>query len=411
MSMKSKISLGIFGVVILFTFILSGQIIENNKAGYYQVKQAAISGELTVKMTAGWYGQFFGDITTYKQVATVGFGSEKGEGSADIGAVDVQFNDGSLAKISGMVRVVLPTDPDKLIVLKNKYASGYEHFIRSGIVPMVTNAIKLSANLRSAQDAYTTLALLQQAVDDQLRNGIYKTRSDVKEIVRSNGDVEKTKLTEIVKDKNGIPVRVSNILAELGCSIDQCVLSVPDFDNKVKEMISKRKDEAMKTELAKQAAIRAQQDRLTIEEQGKADVMKVKYKMEEEKIAAVVTAKKEKEVAELDARKKLEVAKLDKLAAREYKAKKIYQAEADATYKRKVMVADGALAQKLKTYEAVQARWAEAIQKSGVNWVPQIIMGGGSKSKGGNGAQALIELLGVKAAKELALDMSINKNK
>lgn len=411
MSLKTKLSLTFFGILIILTIVLSGQIIENNRAGYFQVKQAFMTGKLTSRMEPGWYAQMFGAIHTYKNVSTIGFGDEKGEGSADIRAIPVIFNDGSKATISGLVRIKLPSTPEGAINLKKLYAGGFEHFIRSGIVPIVKNAVKLSANLRSAQDAYTTLALFQQDVGDQLRNGIYETSSDVIERTTSAGDVEKIRLTKVVLDSvTGKPKRVSNRLSELGCEITECVISIPDFDNLVENMIAKRKEEAMKTELAKQAAIRAQQDRITIEEQGKADVMKVKYQKEQEKIAAVVDAQKEKEVAELGAHKKLEVAKLERMAAKEYKTKRILEAEADATYKRKVMVADGALAQKLKTYEAVQARWAEAIEKSGVNWVPQVVMGDGGRQRS-NGANALIDLLGVKAAKDLALDMSMKGNR
>jgi len=71
-------------------------------------------------------------------------------------------------------------------------------------------------------------------------------------------------------------------------------------------MIAKRKDEAMKTELAKQAALRAQQDAITAEEQGKANVAEEKYKQEVVKIAAVTVAQKEFEVAQFQAKQALE---------------------------------------------------------------------------------------------------------
>ncbi len=167
-----------FGVLaIIFVFLARG-IFETNEAGYFQVRQAAFTGTMSVKFDAGTYFQWFGNITTYKNVTTCGIGAHRGDGSADIDAVDVIFNDGSKAKISGLIRVKLPTTIEGAINLKKEYALGFDHFIQSGVVPIVNNAIKLSANLRSAQDAYTTLALFQQAVEDQLRNGIYVTKSD-----------------------------------------------------------------------------------------------------------------------------------------------------------------------------------------------------------------------------------------
>jgi hypothetical protein len=401
-------------IILILVAIFSGKIIENNKAGYCQVKQAFITGKMSTRMTPGWYLQLNGQIFTYKQVATVGFGDEKGEGSADIDAVPVIFNDGSKAKISGLVRIKLPATHEGLLDLKNEYAGGYEHFIRSGVVPVVKNSIKLSANLRSAQDAYTTLALFQQAVEDQLRNGIYKTRSDVRVIVRSTGEKEKIRLTEIVMDSaTGDPVRETHRLQELGCELTECVVHIPAFDSLVETMIAKRKEEAMLTELAKQQAIRAQQEKITAEEKGKAAVMTVQYEKEQVKIAAVVEARKDKEVAELNAQKELEVAKLQRSAAVEQKQREILLGQGEATRKRLVMQADGALKQKLDTWlEGQKIAWTN-IGKSNVNWVPQIIMGGGAG--GGkthpyaNGASYLMDILAVNQAQQLGLNMGVKK--
>ena len=62
-----------------------------------------------------------------------------------------------------------------------------------------------------------------------------------------------------------------------------------------------------------------------------------------------------------------------KLAASEYKQEQILRGEGDGAYKRIVMQADGALAQKLATYEKVMNRFASAIEKQ--KWVPEIQMG------------------------------------
>lgn len=303
---KQKIFAIAFGVLALALVVMMGSIIETNKAGFFQIKQAAITGNMTIRFEPGTYFQNFGSITTYRNVATVGIGNQRGEGSADIPAVDVIFNDGSKAVISGLVRIKLPNTIEGGLNLKEEYSQGYEHFIRSGVVPVVNNAIKLSANLRSAQDAYTTLALFQQAVDDQLRNGIYVTKSDKVLVERSTGDVEEMRVTVLVYDENGVPLRTPNRLAQLGCEVLECVIDIPQFDAKVEEMISLRKDEAMKTELAKQSAIRAKQDALTAEEQGKANVAKAKYEQEVVKVSAVTVAQKEFEVAALQAKREEE---------------------------------------------------------------------------------------------------------
>jgi hypothetical protein len=108
--MKNKKIVAIaFGVLAIMFLILARGIFQTNDAGYFQVKQAAISGKMSVRQNAGTYFQWFGTISEYKNVTTVGIGEHHvGDGTADIDAVDVIFNDGSKAKISGLIRVKLP---------------------------------------------------------------------------------------------------------------------------------------------------------------------------------------------------------------------------------------------------------------------------------------------------------------
>ena len=369
--MKNKKVFAIAFVILAVLFlVMARSLFQTNDAGYFQVKQAAITGDMTVRFDAGTYGQWFGNISEYKNVATCGIGAHQGEGSADIEAVDVIFNDGSKAQISALIRVKLPTTVEGAIELKKEYAQGYEHFIRSGIVPIVQNAIKLGANLRSAQDAYTTLALFQQAVEDQLRNGIYVTKSDKVENVTATGDIEEQRVTVLVYGEDGEPLRTPNRLQQLGCEVLECVIDVPAFDPKVNEMIAARKDEAMKTELAKQSAIRAKQDALTAEEQGKANVATAKYKQEVVKVEAVTVAQKEYEVAALAAKKEDENRK-----AAIYKG----QGEAEAA---RLKVKAGLTPQEEVEW-AYKTSVGVAAELAKVN-VPSIVVSGGNGSSGAN---------------------------
>jgi len=68
------------------------------------------------------------------------------------------------------------------------------------------------------------------------------------------------------------------------------------------------------------------------------------------------------------------------------------------------MSADGALATKLKAWQAVHMRYAEAIEKQ--KWVPDIQMGS-SPNATGSAATDLIEMLKAQTAKDLRLDMSM----
>ena len=372
-NVKKWIKLGI-GIVLIIVFLSSlGNILETNDEGFFQIKQAIWTGEMSVRLAPGTYFQNFGSIFDYKQVATIGIGSQVGEGSADVPAVRVIFNDGSKADISALVRVQLPRTDEAILNLKKEFSGGYDHFIRSGVVPIVENAIKLAANLRSAQDAYTTLALFQQAIEDQLRNGIYVTKSDKIIVTRSTGDTEEQKITAVVEDSTGNPLRMQNRFYDLGCEVKECVISMPEFDPKVEEMIAARKDEAMKTELAKQEAIRAKQDAITAAEKGKANVAKAEAEKLVEKIKAVTDAQKNFEVAEFNKKRDKEVAEARLITQK---------AEADAN---KLLVAAGLTPLERAT---IDKETAIGVAEHMSKWVgPQIVITGGDEGKGGSGIE------------------------
>jgi len=386
---KTKIFIFSAVVILIALGISANSIWQTNDEGYFQVKQAFYTGEMTVRLQPGTYFQTFGEILTYKQVATVGFGEQKGEGTADIPAIPVIFNDGSKADISGLVRIQLPNNEADILSLKREFAGGYDHFIVAGIVPIVQNAVKLSANLRSAQDAYTTLALFQQAIEDQLRNGTYVTKSESQKIKRLSGEDETKQVTVIVTypdsskltDKNGLPLagqprRIANRFTELGCKVNDCVISIPNFDPKVEEMISKRKDEAMKTELAKQSAIRSQQDALSAVEQGKANVATAKYEKEVELVRATTKAKEKFEVAQFAAKE-----------AKELKKKKIALAEG---IKQELLIADG-LSARAKYQIDANVRQAIGVAEHMSKWKgPEIVVGAGNDGKSGGIETALM---------------------
>jgi hypothetical protein len=71
------------------------------------------------------------------------------------------------------------------------------------------------------------------------------------------------------------------------------------------------------------------------------------------------------------------------------------------------MEADGALQPKLDTVLEVHKVWADAYSKAGQQ-VPQIVMGGGSSGQTSMGnAQAMMEILAAKAAKDFAVDLGV----
>ena len=113
-----------------------------------------------------------------------------------------------------------------------------------------------------------------------------------------------------------------------------------------------------------------------------------------------------KEIAE--AEKQLQVATLAAKTAEQFKKEQILIGEGEGARKRLVMEANGALDAKLEAYVTVSKSYADAIGKYQGAWVPSVVMGNGG-GQAGNGAQALVEMLTAKTARELGVDMAVTK--
>lgn len=117
----------------------------------------------------------------------------------------------------------------------------------------------------------------------------------------------------------------------------------------------------------------------------------------------ILEAEKDRASAVIAAEKELQVADLDRKTAIAYKDSQLQRAEGDATYKRKVMEADGALAPKLDAYIEVNKIWAGAFAAYKGTFVPQIIMGG-SQNGQSNTAQDFMNMMMLKTSKDLLGD-------
>jgi hypothetical protein len=254
-------------------------------------------------------------------------------------------------------------------------------------------------------------AYIPSGPSQQFSQGKFQTRLEKEtSIDDSTGKRVVKNIPVISYGENGLPIHLDSDLTDYGIIVNGFQITDWDFEPKTLQQIATKREATMAIITAIANAERAKQDAITSEEQGKANVMTAKYQKEVLKEQAIVDAQREKEVAVISAEQGVEVARQQKLeaeqrkfAAAEYKQEQIFRGEGDGSYKRLVMEADGALAQKLETYERVMGRFASAIEKQ--KWVPEVQMS--VSASGGSSAMTLIDMMGVKAAKDLALDLQI----
>ena len=87
----------------------------------------------------------------------------------------------------------------------------------------------------------------------------------------------------------------------------------------------------------------------------------------------------------------------------------ILEGEGEAAKRKLIMEADGALGMKVEAWTKAQGFWANAFQNAKQPMVPQIMTGGGSHgdaSSAPNNMQNIMEIIGIKAAKDLGLDLT-----
>lgn len=408
----SKSTMFFIGSAIL-TLIVIMSTIGINDNGWRTVVQWP-NGTTFVKFTPGVYLSLFGTTESYPDEMTLDYeGNTDGIGTMVENGISVRYQDGGTGTTYGKLRVSLPTDEPTMLKLHRsvRSADGVANRI---LRPTVKEAHNMTAGLMTSEEAYAEKrGIYIQWVEDQLRNGKYQTELREIETTNEAGQVEKKQVPVIKTGEANLPLHTESVFTNYGIIVSQSPIVNWDFEKKTLDQISAKRNATMAIITAKAEAERAKQDAITAEEQGKAKVMEARYQKEQEKIKAVVDAEKSKEVAVIDAEQKVAVAeqqKLEqeqlKLAAYEEKKRLIALGEGEATRKKLVMQADGALQQKLATYEKVNARYAEAIGKNKL--VPEVVMGAGAGGAGNNTAATdLINMLSVRTAKELSLDMSM----
>ncbi len=389
----------LFAIAAIVLIALSGSIVESVDADEIVVIQDPVDGELHFYFSPGLKYQNFGTAQHYKKESQYWFSSAVDQGSAADQSIKIRFNDGGHAKISGSIRFKLPMDETNMSKIHMLYGS-QEAVEQQLIRTVIEKSVYMTGPLMSSKESYAERRNdLLSFIDDQAAYGVYKTTTkEVKGIDPLSGKEKTVTVVEIVKDTtaNTLKRQGESPLADIGIGIYNLSINKIVYDEVVDQQIKAQQKAIMDVQTAIAETKKAEQNAIKVEEEGKASAAKAKWDQEVIKAKMVTEAEQTKEVARLGAEE-----------AEYYKKEQTLRGEGEATYKRLVMQADGALKQKLETYENVQKYWADAVKGYTGNWVPNIVMG---ESQGNsNGANKLVDFMTVKYANDLSLDLGIKK--
>lgn len=345
------------------------------------------SGTTFVKFSPGMYVALFGSITEYSDVITT---------DLDHTNATVRYQDGGTGYVEGTVRAILPTDEVGMLKLHRSFRG--EQGLRSKLLdPEIQQALNLTAGLMTSEEAYNSKrGQYREWGMAQLQKGTYKTVMAPKTIIVEGIEVQKD-VSQILKI-DGVAQHNSSPFNDYGMVISQFQLTEWGFEEATLRQISDKRNAEMAVITAKANTTRAKEEALQSAAEGEKAVTIAKFDEEKKNQPMIAAAAKDLEVAKLTVIKEQENAK----AAKFYKIAVDTRTSADAGRKKQLMEADGALEQKLKAYVTVQGKFAEEFGKQ--KWVPDMQFGATSGSTTGSAASDMIDLLTVKAARDLNFD-------
>ena len=246
-------------------------------------------------------------------------------------------------------------------------------------------------------------ASMAQDFSDQLKNGVFILKTNDKVVFdsleRENKRIYETKPLE---DANGNIKRKFSSIKEYGITVADAAITDVDYEDRVDKVLAKKIDASTRASVSKQELLTAQQQQLTAKAKGEQRLVEIEYAQKQEQTKQVVAAQTQVELAKQDLLKQ----DIARQAAEKEAAKIKILADAEAYSRQRVMNADGALDKKLAAYKDVQKYWADALKGYQGNITPQVVTGGNAGAV--NGATQFMEIMGVKAARDLNLDL---KNK
>lgn len=366
---KKSIFGGLIAILAVVFVCCLGRIGEDVKNEEIVVNQFPFSGEMEYWTTPGFKWQWFGKTTNYYKTSQLWFGAED-ENKKQLGyPIDVTFNDASEGLIYGSLRVKLPTDPIYLARIQTDY-NGMERLMQDLVRPTVSKVIYASGPLMSAFESYAEKKNdLIEYITDQLNNGVYKTTVRQEETVDPiTGEKKIVKIASLIPDPeapNGYRRSESSPFSYYGLEIGQVSISKIGYSETVRKQIAQQQEANMMVQTSKAKTLAAQQEAIRAEEAGKAAAMEAKW--EQEKIKAVEVTKAEQEY---------EVARLAALKAKE-EAKKIEaEGAAKAAANRQLVAAGLTPAERAEWDYKTAVGVAEALAKSEVRWVPEVMISG-----------------------------------
>ena len=411
-----------------------------NDAGFCQHVRT-IFGNETSTCETGWYFAGWGNSTAWPHYITVAHtldATGENSGTAFQGSIAepyrVRLADNWTGDVTQTTRFGIPQEPSQFLEMARTFRTP-ERLINTTLKPAVTASLDSVSNMFTMEEYYSGgkrdqfksefkdaiekgRAQVRQISLNQaggvIRNRVASSDSDVAQDTSEVGDTEVRKvLMEKITDANGNDVRTPHDFTEIGVTVASAILENIDPDDEYERQIGERKKAASRRVVAREQRLEQEEQRLLAIQQGETDIAKRQAEAKVEQIEKTTNAETTKKLALIEAERVREEAEIAKQTAAinldraRIDAEAVtVAADAEAYAKEAILLADGALAQKLAAWTEAQKVWADAASK--IN-VPATVIGG----EGGTAGNALgtvdtfMQMLMIKTAKDLQVDPTV----
>lgn len=392
------------GAILALILLISFNPFSYNPAGSRTCVTQASGNQFVQFQTGVFWAGFFAKETEWSNQISVSYVADEADydltdNTVEIGKINIRFNDATTAKVSGITQYVLPSGEKEMLEIHNTHRSP-ESLVKRRLAPYTQECLQSSGQLLSSEAHYSGgRAQMVQDYLDQLKNGAFLLKVQENNIFDTIEKANKKTYTVVQQlDKTGQAKRKFSSIKEYEISVGDAQITDVDYQEQVDNMLAKKIEASTKASVSKQELMTAQQQALTIEAQGKAQLVKIEYEQKQAQTKQVVAAQTQVQLAQQDFEKQ---AIQEKAAIKEANKIKIL-ADADAYEKQRAIQANGALEQKLEAYVKVQEAWAKAASSS--NWVPTY-QSGGTTPNGGSNVNQMVDMFMFKSAAALNLDV------
>ena len=384
---KTKI-LGVIIAILAIAFVaFSAALFEDADKSRVYVCQMPVTGNYHTWTDGGLQWQGLGSIDSYAKTSQIEFEElvQTKDGYIAEGkspAATVTFNDKGKGYVIGSFRMVMPTDIQNIEKIQTDFGSEealINNLVKPTLYKVVTSCGPLMSSLESVSETRTDLIAY---ITDQLNNGVYKTKAIKVEVVNDiTGEKEIRIQADLIEDETapgGYLRQEISPFSQYGITCGLVSITDIKYDNATQSQIDAQKSANLAIITAKTQALEAQQKTIKAEEEGKTAATVAKWEQEKIKAVAVTKAQQEFEVAALEAKKAQQVALKVKA-----------EGEAQAAANRALVSAGLTPAERAEWDYKTAVGIAEALAKSNVKWVPDIMMTGNDTSNGNSAMDAV----------------------